>query len=63
MIMIDFVKGAYYEFTEHVTWPKWSVAQSATIIVGVATVILALFLFSVDTIFSDLINLIYTLLK
>ncbi|MGI9526604.1 MAG: preprotein translocase subunit SecE [Weeksellaceae bacterium] len=61
--MIDFVKGAYYEFTEHVTWPKWSVVQSSTVVVGVATVILALFLYAVDTTFSELVNMIYTLLK
>lgn len=61
--MIDFVKGAYHEFTNNVTWAKWNVLQSATVVVSVATLILALFLYGVDTVFSEAINGLYTLLK
>lgn len=61
--MIDFVKGAYYEFTQQVTWPKWNVLQSSTVVVAVATLILALFLYGVDTLFSEAINGLYNLLK
>ena len=61
--MIDFVKGAFYEFTQHVTWPKWSVLQSSTVVVAVATLILALFLYGVDNLFSEAINGLYKMLK
>lgn len=61
--MIDFVKGAYNEFSQHVTWPSWSVAQSSTIVVAVATLMLAVFLYLVDTAFNEVVTLIYTLLK
>ncbi|MDO5509806.1 MAG: preprotein translocase subunit SecE [Weeksellaceae bacterium] len=61
--VVNFVRGAYYEFTNHVTWPKWSVAQSSTVAVAVATLILAIFLYFVDMGFSELINMIYRVLK
>ena len=61
--MIDFVKGAYFEFTQQVTWPKWNVLQSSTVVVAVATLILALFLYGVDTLFSEAINGLYKILK
>lgn len=61
--IVDFVKGSYDEFANHVTWPKWDVVQSATVVVATATLILAVLLFLVDTGFSDLIGLIYRILK
>ena len=61
--MIDFVKGAYKEFTENVTWPKWNVLQSATVVVAVATLILAVLLFAVDTTLSDMVNGLYSLMR
>lgn len=61
--IIDFIKGAYIEFSKHVTWPKWEELQSATIVIGVFTVVLAAFLFGVDTLFSDAINGLYRLLR
>lgn len=61
--VVNFVRGAYYEFTNHVTWPKWNVAQSSTVAVSVATLILAIFLYFVDMGFSELINFIYRVLK
>lgn len=61
--IIDFIKGSYVEFGEHVTWPKWQELQSATIIIAIFTVLLAIFLFGVDTLFSDTINGLYRLLR
>ncbi|CAI9428950.1 preprotein translocase subunit SecE [Candidatus Ornithobacterium hominis] len=61
--IVDFVKGSYDEFANHVTWPKWDTLQSATIAVAVFTLILSLFLYGVDTLFSDIINGLYRLLK
>ncbi len=50
--LIDFLKGSYTEFKDKVEWPKWSELQSSTIVVAVTTVILALFTFGVDSLFS-----------
>ena len=56
MSLVDFVKGSYVEFTEKVEWPKWDELRSSTIVVTVATIILAIFLFGVDEVFSTAIR-------
>lgn len=59
MSLVDFLKGSYTEFKDKVEWPKWPDLQSSTIVVTIATVILALFTFGVDSLFSKAIaNLI-----
>ena len=50
--LVDFLKGSYREFKDKVEWPKWPDLQSSTIVVAVTTVILALFTFGVDSLFS-----------
>lgn len=64
MKIVDYVKSSYFEFRDHVTWPSWSSLQQDTIIVAITTVILAIFLYLVDTFFGDvLIKNIFTLLR
>ncbi|RMZ58038.1 MULTISPECIES: preprotein translocase subunit SecE [Chryseobacterium] len=53
---IDFLKGSYIEFRHKVEWPKWADLQSSTIVVTIATVILSLFTFGVDELFSKAIS-------
>ena len=50
--LINFLKGSYTEFKDKVEWPKWPELQSSTIVVAVTTVILSLFTFGVDSLFS-----------
>ena len=52
MSLVDFLKGSYTEFKDKVEWPKWADLQSSTVVVSVTTVILALFTFGVDSLFS-----------
>ncbi|MGV8915510.1 MAG: preprotein translocase subunit SecE [Kaistella sp.] len=52
MSLIDFLKGSYTEFKDKVEWPKWPDLQSSTVVVTIGTVILALFVFGVDSLFS-----------
>ncbi|UFK97033.1 preprotein translocase subunit SecE [Kaistella faecalis] len=52
MSLVDFLKGSYTEFKDKVEWPKWPDLQSSTIVVTIATVILALFTFGIDSLFS-----------
>ena len=59
----DFIKGSYEEFRHKVEWPKWADLQSSTIVVTVATVILSLFTFGVDELFSKAIRNIIGLLS
>lgn len=50
--LVNFLKGSYTEFKDKVEWPKWADLQSSTVVVAVTTVILALFTFGVDSLFS-----------
>lgn len=59
---VDFIKGSYTEFKNKVEWPKWPDLQSSTIVVSVATVILSIFLFGVDTLFSKFIQNVLSML-
>lgn len=56
MSLVDFIKGSYTEFKDKVEWPKWPDLQSSTIVVTIATVLLALFTFGVDSLFSNAIK-------
>ena len=60
--LVDFLKGSYEEFRYKVEWPKWSDLQSSTIVVTVATIILALFTFGIDELFSKAVRNIIDLL-
>lgn len=62
--LVNFIKGSYTEFREKVEWPKWSELQSSTIVVSIATAILAIVLFGVDELFSKTMrNLIQMLVN
>lgn len=54
--LINFIKDSYSEFRYKVEWPKWPELQSSTVVVAVATIILALFTFGVDSLFSTAIK-------
>ena len=62
MSLAEFIKGSYHEFKDKVEWPKWPDLQQSTIVVTVATVILSLFTFGVDELFSNAIRNIISLL-
>ena len=61
MSLADFIKGSYTEFKDKVEWPKWPELQSSTIVVTIATVILAIFVFGVDSAFSKAISNVLSL--
>ena len=62
MSLVDFLKGSYTEFKDKVEWPKWPDLQTSTIVVTISTVILALFTFGVDSLFSKSIANLITIL-
>ena len=61
MSLIGFVKDSFLEFREEVEWLKWKELQSSAVIVAVSTLILALFTFGVDSLFSISIKNLYSL--
>ena len=59
--LINFIKDSYSEFRYKVEWPKWADLQSSTIVVAIGTVLLSLFTFGVDSLFSMAIKNILAL--
>ena len=62
MSLANFIKGSIIEFKEKVEWPKWPELQSSTIVVSIATLILSVFTFGVDEVFSKALRNIISLL-
>lgn len=56
-----YLKESYNELLHKVTWPSWANLQSSTIVVVVATVILALLILVMDLASKQITDLIYGL--
>jgi preprotein translocase subunit SecE len=56
-----YVIESYNELVNKVTWPTWSNLQSSTIVVLIASVILALIIFVMDIISKTVLDQIYSL--
>ena len=56
-----YVIESYNELVNKVTWPTWSNLQSSTIVVLVASIILALVVFLMDIISKGILDRVYDL--
>lgn len=56
-----YIKESINELLNKVTWPTWSNLQSSTIVVIIASFILALIIFLMDTVSNGLLKFIYNL--
>ena len=54
-----YVIESYNELVNKVTWPTWSNLQSSTILVLIASLIIALIIFVMDLISKQSLDLIY----
>lgn len=54
-----YIKDSYNELMHKVSWPTWSELQSSALVVLVASLIIGLMVFGMDTIFQLIMNLIY----
>jgi preprotein translocase subunit SecE len=61
--MVDYIKESWNELTNHVTWPTMAEAQRLTVIVAVFTVVLALVVWGIDTVFSGAIEAYFKWIK
>ncbi|MEG1464135.1 MAG: preprotein translocase subunit SecE [Mucinivorans sp.] len=60
--MKTYVKEAYKELVDKVTWPTWKSLQSSAILVMVASVIFAVVVLMMDFTFENVMKSIYSLL-
>lgn len=60
--MKTYVKEAYKELVDKVTWPTWKSLQSSAILVMVASLIFAVVVLAMDFTFENVMKSIYSLL-
>lgn len=61
--LINYITESYSELKNHVTWTPWSEAQRLTLVVIVFSVIFSLAIWGIDTVFSNMIEYYFTLVK
>jgi preprotein translocase subunit SecE len=55
-----YFKDSYNELMYKVSWPTWAELQSSAIVVLVASVLIGMLIFGMDTIFQFIMNLLYS---
>lgn len=60
---INYITESFNELKNHVTWTPWPEAQRLTIVVAVFSIIFALAIWGVDTVFSRIIEAYFNLIK
>ena len=58
--MISYLKEAFSELLNKVTWPSWADLQNSSIVVAIATLIIAFIIYLLDTTFSNVLDLYYS---
>lgn len=56
-----YIRESYNELVHKVTWPTWASLNSSTIVVVIASLILALIIFVMDVISKGILDTIYGL--
>ena len=59
--LVTYVKESYDELMHKVSWPTWSELQGSSIVVSVATLIIALIVFAMDEAFRNILLQFYKL--
>ena len=57
----SYIKSSYDELFNKVSWPSWSELQNSSIVVAIASLIIALVIYLMDQTFSSLMNFFYSL--
>ena len=55
-----YIRESDNELVDKVSWPSWSELQSSSIVVPIATIIIALIIYFMDSIFSNLMKIFYS---
>ncbi|WP_378183499.1 preprotein translocase subunit SecE [Aquimarina sp. SS2-1] len=61
--LINYITESYNELKNHVTWTPWPEAQRLTLVTIIFSVIFSLAIWGVDTVFSNVIEYYFTLVK
>jgi preprotein translocase subunit SecE len=59
----NYIRDSYHELVEKVTWPTWAQLQQSTAIVLVASLMIMLIIWLMDSVSNQVLQLIYSLFK
>jgi len=59
MKVIKYLKDAYNELLHKVSWPTWGELQSSSVVVMIASLIIAMIVFVMDYSFENIMGFIY----
>jgi len=59
--LINYFKETYDELIHKVSWPTWSELQGSAVVVSIASLIIAIVVYLMDTAFSSLLRQLYKL--
>ncbi|MDO9512763.1 MAG: preprotein translocase subunit SecE [Bacteroidales bacterium] len=57
----EYVQESYDELMHKVSWPTWTELQSSAVVVSIASLIIALVVFSMDIVFENVLKVFYGL--
>ncbi|OMP31063.1 MULTISPECIES: preprotein translocase subunit SecE [Mangrovimonas] len=61
--IVNYIKESFEELKNNVSWPTWAEAQSLTVLVAVFSIVFALAIWGVDTVFSKVIKQYFDLIS
>ncbi|MDR2953835.1 MAG: preprotein translocase subunit SecE [Prevotella sp.] len=61
--IVNYIKDSYNELVYKVSWPSRTELTSSAVIVMIASIIMALVVWGVDTVFENLVKVFYGLLN
>ena len=59
MKIASYIKDSFDELLHKVSWPTWEELQNSSVVVAVASLIIALIIFLMDSVLSRLMELFY----
>ena len=62
MRFIHYVKNAYAELVQKVTWPSWNQLSNSAVIVMTASLLFAVVILAMDLAFENIMKAIYSIL-
>jgi len=58
---VTYIKESYDELVHHVTWPTWPELLSSANLVLIASIMIAIAVFLMDTVANSILEFIYTI--
>lgn len=60
---VSYISESFGELKNNVTWPTWAEAQHLTMVVAAFSIIFALVIWGIDTVFSGVIEAYFSWIK